>query len=346
VLVITDQGGKYLSVNPAWTATLGWSEADLLGRTSQWFLHRDDWERTRAEMESLAEGQRTQRFESRYRHKDGSFRWLSWKAVPDQDRIYAMGRDITEIKQAEQALDEARRELLRVSTRSTFAEMTASIAHEIKQPLATIAASGQTAIRWLSRAEPDVKEALTSLKSVVDNSFRASEIVTNIHAMFHRENQEKRLLDANDLVRDVLTIARGEIDKQGASLYVELSDEIPRIMAERVPLQQVLLNLTVNALDAMTSIKDHGRLLSIKSQIHVPNGVLITVADSGTGIDPKNMSRIFDPFFTTKQDGMGMGLSICRSIVEAHGGQLWAAPGTKHGSVFHVRLPAPSINAG
>jgi C4-dicarboxylate-specific signal transduction histidine kinase len=224
--------------------------------------------------------------------------------------------------------------------------MTASIAHEINQPLATIVNNGKVGIRWLSRAEPDVKEALTSLKDVVDNSLRASEIVTNICAMFHRKNQEKRLLDANDLVRDVLTIARGEIDKQGASLHVELSDEIPRIMAERVPLQQVLLNLTVNALDAMTSIKDRGRLLSITSQIHVPNGVLITVADSGIGIDPKNMSRIFDAFFTTKQDGMGMGLSIRRSIVEAHGGQLWATPGTRHGSVFHVRLPAPSINAG
>jgi C4-dicarboxylate-specific signal transduction histidine kinase len=253
---------------------------------------------------------------------------------------------ITEIKQAEHALDEARRELLRVSSPSTLAEMTASIAHEINQPLSAIAANGNAGIRWLSRAEPDVKEALTALKRIVDDGLRTSEIVTNIRAMFHREKQEKRLLDANDLVRDVLKIAHSEIEKQGASLQVELSDEIPRIMAERVPLQQVLLNLTMNALDAMTSIKDRRRLLSIKSQIHVPNGVLITVADSGTGIDPKNMSRIFDPFFTTKSKGMGIGLSICRSIVEAHGGQLWAASGTEHGSVFHVRLPTPSINAG
>jgi signal transduction histidine kinase len=123
-----------------------------------------------------------------------------------------------------------------------------------------------------------------------------------------------------------------------------LCDEIPRIMVERVPLQQVLLNLTLNALEAMSSIKDHDRLLSVKSQIHAPNDVLITVADSGTGIDPKTMSRIFEPFFTTKPQGMGMGLSISRSIVEAHGGKLWAISDTGRGSAFHVRLPAPSVH--
>ena len=344
LLVVADLEGKYLMVNPAWTATLGWSEVDLLGKNSQWLLHPDDRERTRAEIESLAAGRRTQWLESRYRHKDGSYRWLSWRAVPDEGRIYAMGRDVTERKQTEHALQEARRELASVSRLTTLAEMAASIAHEIKQPLSAIALNGNAGMRFLSRAEPDVKEALAALKCIVDDSHRTSEIVTNIRAMFRRDNHEKQRLNVHDLVREALSLAHGEIESQRAALRIELPDESPQIAGERVPLQQVFLNLTMNALDAMSSIKDRDRLLLIKSESVVPDGVLITVADSGTGIDPKNMDRIFEPFFTTKPQGMGMGLSICRSIVEAHGGRLWASRGTPHGSVFHVQLPTSDLS--
>jgi len=340
LLVITDLEGKFLKVNPAWTATLGWHESELLGKSSQWMIHPDDRKQALVETERLAAGRILLRFGIRFREKNGSYRWLSWRAVPHQGRIYAMARDETEQKYAEDRFRDAQQELERVSRQTTLGAMTASIAHEIRQPLAAIVANSSAGMRWLSRAEPDVKEALDVLKGIIDDAHRASEIVTNIRAMFRKENHDKHLLNANDLVRNVLALVHGEIERQQAVLQVELRDEIPQIKAEQVPLQQVFLNLTMNALEAMSSIKDRDRLLLVKSEIHVSDGVLITVADAGPGIDPKNMDRIFEPFFTTKSEGMGMGLSICRSIVQAHGGRLWATSGSPYGSAFHVQLPS------
>jgi PAS domain S-box-containing protein len=340
LLVVADLEGKYLSVNPAWTAVLGWSESDLLGKTSAWLLHPDDWEKTRAEIRHLAAGGKTVHFESRLRHKDGSYRWLSWKAAPDRGRIYGMGRDVTELKEAETQLRQTRRELAQVSRRTTLAATTASIAHEINQPLAAIVANGNAGLRWLASAAPDIDEVRAALKRIVADGYRTSDIIASIRGMFRKDGQPGTPLSVNALVRDVLALAQGELESHRIVLQTELREDLPQIVGDRVPLQQVLLNLTMNAVEAMNALTDRGRLLSVKTQTRDENDVLITVTDCGTGIDPKHMNRIFEAFFTTKPQGMGMGLSICRSIVEAHGGQLWAAPGRPHGSIFHVRLPA------
>jgi PAS domain S-box-containing protein len=345
LLLVADLEGQYLSVNPAWTLTLGWSNSELIGRTSRWLLHPDDQNRTDDEIGHLAAGRKTLHFESRFRHKDGSYRWISWQAVPDGGRIYAMGRDVTELKDAENLLRETRGELAQVARRTTLTAMTASIAHEINQPLAAIVTSGNAGLRWLARTEPDLDEARTAFEQIVESGERAADIIANIRAMFRKDDQNKEALNVNDLVCDVLALVKGEIERRGIVLQLELHEDLPKVMGERVPLQQVLLNLIMNAVEAMSSLTDRKPLLSVNVQTHELHEVMISVADCGMGIDPKDMKRIFEPFFTTKPEGMGMGLSICRSIVEAHDGRLWASPCMPHGTVFQFTVPNRSNRA-
>ena len=218
--------------------------------------------------------------------------------------------------------------------------MTASIAHEINQPLAAMAANGNAGLRWLARTEPDLDEVRQALERVVENSHRASDIVAGLRAMFRKDDQKKESFDVNDLVRDVFALVRGELERHKIVLRSELGEDLPKIAGERVPLQQVLLNLIMNAIEAMGSVTDRARVLRVSSNtIEEAYCVAVTVEDSGTGIAGKDKDRIFNAFFTTKPEGMGMGLSICQSIVEAHGGRLWVTPGMPQGSVFHVQLP-------
>jgi len=205
--VTPDIEGNYVSVNPAWTAMLGWSESDLLGRNSQWLLPPEDREKTRAEISHLAAGRKTQRFESRFQHQDGSYRWISWKAVPEQGRIYAMGRDVTELKTAENRLREAGRELAQVTRRTTLATMMASIAHEVSQPVAAIAVNANAGLQWIKQPEPDLGAVQSVLEQIVQDSRCASDIIANIRAMFRNDVRERVSLNVNDLVRDVLALA-------------------------------------------------------------------------------------------------------------------------------------------
>ena len=339
LLVVTDADGKFLSVNPAWTVLLGWSEAELLGKTSQWLLHPDDRERTRAETSQLAAGHVTQRFETRFRHKDGSYRWLSWKAVQDQGRIYAMARDVTELKNAENKLMEARRELSQVARRTTLAAMSGAIAHEIRQPLGAIVTNANAGLRWLNRPAPDLDEVRDTLTHIVADGHRASEVIQSVRAMFAKGDHAGTPLDTNELIRETIALASNELEAARVVVDLELHEQLPLISAHRGQLQQVVLNIITNAADAMRTIDDRARVLRVRSRSFDLNGVVVSVQDSGTGIDPKNIDRVFDAFFTTKTNGMGMGLAICRSIVEAHGGNLSVSPGVPHGSVFHVVLP-------
>jgi PAS domain S-box-containing protein len=339
LLVVADTNGTLLSVNPAWTATLGWSERDLLGKTADWLCHPDDMARTHLELARLVGGRKTPLFENRFRHKDGSYRWLSWTAAVDEGRVYAVARDVTDLKNAEEQLRASRHELTQVSRQTTMGAMTASIAHEVNQPLAAIVANANAGLRWLARGKPDLTEVRAILERIVSDGLRAGQVVASIRSMFGKDRGETSPLTVNDLIDEVLTLVNGELAGHQISLQKEMHDRLPNVMADRVQLQQVLLNLIMNAIEAMSSITNRERVLMVKSEEFESDHVLITLQDSGTGIDPTHIDRIFDAFFTTKDRGMGMGLSICRCIVESHGGQLSASPHNPHGTSFYVKLP-------
>ena len=254
-------------------------------------------------------------------------------------------RASAERKRAQDALLAAQAELARATSFTAMGQMAASIAHDINQPLAAIVANGNAGLRWLAHTTPDLDEARAALQRIVNEGHRASQVIGSIRAMFKKGDQEKAVLDANELIREVLALLDGEIHMQRVSVHTELIEQLPRVLGNREQLQQVILNLITNAVEAMGSVTNRARVLRVKSKLHESGGVLIAVEDSGLGIDPKDIDRIFEAFFTTKSHGMGMGLSICRSIIEAHHGRLWVSPGLHHGSIFHVVLPPRELGA-
>ena len=202
--------------------------------------------------------------------------------------------------------------------------MTASIAHEVSQPLAAIITNGNAGLRWLERTEADIDEVRAALTRIVSEGHRTSEAIAGIRRMFIKNRSDKTTIDLNCLIGEVISLVQGELESHQIILQCDKADGLPRLRAERVQLQQVLINLILNAVEAMSSVGKGERLLKIRSGLGGPNFVAVSVEDSGPGIDPEIMVHIFDDFFTTKPHGMGMGLSICRSIVELHGGNLWA----------------------
>jgi C4-dicarboxylate-specific signal transduction histidine kinase len=250
-----------------------------------------------------------------------------------------MARDVTELKNAENKLMEARRELSQVARRTTLAAMSGAIAHEIRQPLGAIVTNANAGLRWLNRPAPDLDEVRDTLTHIVADGHRASEVIQSVRAMFAKGDHAGTPLDTNELIRETIALASNELEAARVVVDLELHEQLPLISAHRGQLQQVVLNIITNAADAMRTIDDRARVLRVRSRSFDLNGVAVSVQDSGTGIDPKNIDRVFDAFFTTKTNGMGMGLAICRSIVEAHGGNLSVSPGVPHGSVFHIVLP-------
>jgi signal transduction histidine kinase len=229
-------------------------------------------------------------------------------------------------------------EIARVSRLATMGAMVASIAHEIRQPLAAVVANSHAATRWLAKEEPNLEEARVSLKSIGEDGQRANEVITSISAMFKKNTNKRVPVDINEIVNDVLNLSRGELRSRKVNVHTKLASDLPCVPADPTQLGEVLLNLIRNAAEAMSATAETSRILTIASMLET-DGVSITVEDSGIGIDAKNTKQIFEAFFTTKSTGMGMGLAICRSIIAAHNGRLWASPGNPRGTAFHVVLP-------
>jgi PAS domain S-box-containing protein len=244
-------------------------------------------------------------------------------------------RDITERRRA----DEARTELARVSRLTTLGELTTSIAHEVSQPLGAMLASAAAGARWLAAEPPDVAEARATLDNIVADGKRAREVIGRIRALTRRQAPRQDKVDINQTIREVLEITERELRARSVVVCTELERTLPRVGGDPVQLQQVLLNLILNAMEAMTGVRDRTRDLTIVSGANSGNAVLVQVRDSGIGIDPAGAEHLFEAFHTTKQEGLGIGLSISRSIVQAHGGRLWASPNAPHGAVFQFSLP-------
>lgn len=247
---------------------------------------------------------------------------------------------LTELAAARDRERSEQAELTRVARLTALGTMTASIAHEINQPLAAIVAHGNAAQRWLSAARPDLDEARAALKSIINDGHRASQVIGSLRAMFQKEQREKAECQLNQVIEDALRLVHSELRKQGVLVWTELPAELPPVVADRIQLLQVFMNLIRNAMEAMDGVRGRTKLLMIRSSIHEPETVTVIFEDTGTGIDPGETERIFDALFTTKSSGTGLGLTICRSIVEAHGGRLWALPRVPHGTAFHVVLPS------
>ena len=246
-------------------------------------------------------------------------------------------RDITELKEAERRLADTRRELAKVARRTLFAAMSASIAHEVRQPVSAIMACAEAAQRWLDRDVPDIPEARDALAQILEDAQRTNEIVANIRSMFQQDGPAAPV-DLNEVVREVLALLQGELDRHAVTMRVELQPDLPHTHGERVPLQQVLINVVMNAIDAMSALPRGTACLEIRSKQHVNRTALISVTDNGGGMDPALANQVFEPFFTTKPQGMGMGLYICKTIVESHGGRLWATPAIPRGTTFQIEL--------
>jgi C4-dicarboxylate-specific signal transduction histidine kinase len=242
--------------------------------------------------------------------------------------------------QSEEALRSSRAELARVARLTTMGELAASIAHEVNQPLGAIVANGEAGLRWLGRDPPALDEVRACLTAMTDDGKRAGAVIRRIRGLTRKSSPERGPVDINHLVGEVVLLLKREMQTQAVSPHLDLAPALPPAMGDKVELQQVIINLAMNAIEAMSTVTDRPRELTIATRIAAPGSLTVMVRDTGVGLDAAAAGRIFDPFFTTKVNGMGMGLSICRSIVQAHGGRLAAAPNEGGGAVFQFTLPA------
>jgi signal transduction histidine kinase len=240
-------------------------------------------------------------------------------------------------RRAERMARETMSELAQMNRLATAGELSASIAHEINQPLTGMILKASAALRWLALDRPDIAKVRELLSDIANAGHRASEIVVSIRAMFKKETDERSPVDINHLITAVLAIVRIDLRKNGIELRTQLDEQLPNVECDRVQVQQVVLNLVMNAIDSLHSLQP--RVLKIQSERSKSDFVHVSIEDTGTGVDPSDVDRIFKPLFTTKTRGMGMGLSICRSIIESHGGRIWVSPGASRGSIFHFELP-------
>ncbi len=259
--------------------------------------------------------------------------------IRERERVEdALREQLTERKRADEALREAQVELAHVTRVTTIGGLAAAIAHEINQPLAAVITNGSACLRWLAGTTPNLDEARQAVGRIIRDGNRASDVIAKIRALLRKTGTEKERLDMNDVIREVVALAQSEIRRNGVALRAQLEGDLPPVLGDRVQLQQVVLNLIMNGIEAMSAVGDRARELIISTQSGEIDQVHVTVQDSGIGLDPKNMERIFDAFYTTKAEGMGMGLAISRSIVENHDGRLWAVPNHGPGASFQFTL--------
>ncbi len=340
--------GALLFVNARW-ADVGWRAADL--GPDWWSLaHPDDrsqledlWNRARQSGDSLETT-------VRMRHADGAYRWMLVQCTALRDptgkiiRWYGLNTDIQDRRAAEDALHQAQSDLAHMTRLTTLGELTASIAHEVNQPLAAVVTNGEACLRWLRRPSPDVGEALASVERIIASGRRASDVIARLRAMSRRGELQRAPARLNEVVEDTLPLVERELLQARVDLTLHLSPDAPPVLVDRVQIQQVLINLILNAAQAMAPMPEGARRLTIACEREIGAAGMdmaaVAVRDSGGGIDPNNLPHLFTAFFSTKPGGMGMGLSISRSIIEAHAGRIAAIANADVGMTFRISLPA------
>jgi C4-dicarboxylate-specific signal transduction histidine kinase len=306
-------------------------------------VHPDDLATVQYQLDRVKEGEREFDFEHRLLMPDGQVKDLRVRAQRmtfgnGPDEIVGAVMDITEARRAQQALQAAQAELAHATRVTTLGEMTASIAHEVNQPLAGIVTNGEAGLRWLTREVPQVEEARQAIERIIRDADRASGVVRRIRALAKKAAPEMTRLDINDVIHDAMQLVQREVLNHRVALRLELASGLPAVVGDRVQLQQVIINLVMNGIEAMADVPEQQRWLVVRSQVQ-DSRVLVAVQDAGTGIDPENANRLFSAFYTTKSNGMGMGLSISRSIVETHRGRIWATSNDGPGATIQFTVP-------
>jgi len=345
-IAVIDQQNHFAAANEAFQKMVGYTSEELQSLGPLDITHEEDRKATQEMIEDVQSGKRQDyHTEKRYCRKDGKVIWVRVSTARALDSssalqsIPAIIEDITERKRAEVAWHDAREALSRATRLTVMGELSASIAHEINQPLAAIITNGHACERFLTFSPPDLDEVKDAVGEIVRDGRRASEVLKRIRAMSKNSAPERGQVDVNQAIAEVLALTRDELLRHRVSVQTDLHSNLPTIMADRVQLQQVVLNLVMNGIDAMRAVADRSRILTVRSLLSDRGNIAVNVADSGIGLDPANRERIFDTFFTTKPEGMGMGLAISNTIIEAHRGRLWAESGSPFGAVFAFTLP-------
>lgn len=299
-----------------------------------------------------AELTRTGRWEGELLHtrRDGKVVTVASRWALQRDEhgnpvaVLETNNDITERKRAEEALQKVQTELAHATRVMTLGELTASIAHEVNQPLAAIVTNGNACLRWLAGAQPNFVEARQSVERIIKDGYRASEVIQRVRNLVKKAPPRNHPVDLNEVIREVLALAQSQANRNHVFVKQELANDLPFVLGDRVQLQQVILNLVINGIEAIGKSRDGERVLAVRSSRDESDNLIVAVRDTGGGIEPENVERLFDAFFTTKQDGMGMGLAISRTIIESHGGRLWATSNSPKGAVFQFQLPPASAS--
>jgi PAS domain S-box-containing protein len=340
---MVDDGGRVAAVNPFGAEHLGYHVDELLGEPLLSVVHEADREAVQSHI-AICFGHlgQARTWEARKVRKDRTVLWVreTAKAVSRTHGaiVLVASEDVTDQKHAAEALREAQADLAHVSRVTTLGELTASLSHELTQPIAATVMNANACVRWLSSVPPNLAEARAAARRIVQDGTRAGDIIGRLRLLFKKRTPQPEWVDANEIIGDMIVLLRNEAARYGVAVRTELSADLPRVLGDRVQLQQVVMNLIINGIDAMKDL-DGTRELVIASTRGEDDHVLVSVSDTGVGLPAQQAQQIFDAFFTTKAHGIGMGLSISRSILDSHGGRLWAADNEPRGARFYFTLP-------